>query len=123
LLVVEKILFLKKRRRSTPKNTREAGISATQKIPKEHEFVPVTFVGGLYNTYAVLCSKICRYSGNRSAWRLDLKICLFSENFPIFNTFSAGTSALTLRNFVPRLELLTLFTDFQGFSKKYENVW
>ena len=35
----------------------------------------------------------------------------------IFDEVSVANSALTFRNFVPRLELLTLFRDFVGIGK------
>jgi len=47
--------------------------------------------------------------------------------FKDWSTDKGQSSALTLRDFVPRLELLTLFGDClvisMGFSEKFENVW
>ena len=58
---------------------------------------PVAFVSGMHNTHAVFCSKIADVHGNevhevgvktvQNVIRgLDLKICWFSANFPIFGT-------------------------------------
>jgi len=50
---------------------------------------------------------------------------IFGSIFNIYHGFrfyAAPSQTLSFMDFVPRLELLTLFRDFGGYLEKYENV-
>jgi len=72
LFLGQKILLLPKQTQAHAQRTCEAVIKVTQKIHEKNKMLPATFVG------------TCRCAWNRSAWHPDFKICLFSDNFPIF---------------------------------------
>jgi len=63
LLIVEKSSLLAKQTQVRAAKTRGAGINVTHKIRENNEMLPVTFVGRLYKTHAVLCSKITDVHG------------------------------------------------------------
>jgi len=84
LFNVGKVLLLAKQTQVHAEKTRRAGIEVTQKLHEE-----------TWNALSNLCWQSvqdpcrivfenCRCSWNRSSWRSDSKICLLSENFPIF---------------------------------------
>jgi len=55
-----------------------------QKINEKNEMPPFMFVGNLYKAHPVKCSKTADVHGKEV--HDTLKICLFSQNFPIFIT-------------------------------------
>jgi len=63
LLIVEKILLLTKQTQVRAEKTRGAGTKVTQKIHEKNEMLPVTFVGSLCKTHAIMCSKIADVHG------------------------------------------------------------
>jgi len=66
--------------------------------------------------------KISAKCTNFEVSRLGLEFQESSLGLGIFHEVSVSNSALTFRDFVPRLELLTLFRDFVGIFENYENV-
>jgi len=85
-LNVGKVLLLAKQTHIHAEKSRGAGLEVTQKLHEE-----------TWNAASNLCWQSvqdpcgrpivfenCRCSWNRSSWRSALKICVFSEKFPIF---------------------------------------
>jgi len=63
LSIVEKNVSLAKQPQVRAVTKRGERINVTQKIHEKNEMLPVTFVGNLYKTHAVLCSKIADVHG------------------------------------------------------------
>jgi len=85
VLNVSKVLLLAKQTQVHAKKTRGAGIDVTQKV--HHETWNANLCWQCVQAFAMPCRiafENCRCSWNRSSWRSDFKICLFSVNFPIF---------------------------------------
>jgi len=84
LLNVGKVLLFAKQTQVHAKKTRGVGIEVTQKL---HEETWITTNNLCWQSVQDPCRIVfenCRCSWNISSWRLDMKICLFSEHFPIF---------------------------------------
>jgi len=87
LWTVGKVLLLANQTQVHAKKTRGSGSEVTQKL---HEETWNAAINLYCQSMQALCGRPniafenCRCSWNRSSWRSDLKICLFSENFPIF---------------------------------------
>jgi len=61
-----------------------AGIEMTQKLHEETWNAVSNLCWQSVQDPCRILFENCRCSWNRSSWRSDLKVCLFSENFPIF---------------------------------------
>jgi len=80
LLIVEKILLLAKQTRVRAKKTRGTGIKVTRKKRNAASNLSWQSVG-LQDPCRIVFENF-RCAWNRSSWHSDLKICLFSKNFP-----------------------------------------
>jgi len=81
LLIVEKFLFFSKT--NTRRNTRWAVTKVIQKVHEKKRNAASSLCCQSVQSPCHIVFKNCRCACKRSSCRSDLKICLFSETFPI----------------------------------------